>query len=728
MTLNQPRTNAQFGSEQVPFSTPAKFLVVSFASLFIEVMLIRWVGTEFRLFAYIQNLTLIACFLGFGLGCLQASHKPPHDLFNFRTLSLLVLIIEVPWNNWKVVLDVLVSGLSVNSDLSVWALPDTGIAAAAGFLVAAAVVSTILLLIIATMIPLGAWVAGFLEDSRDRVIPAYTINLVGSLLGVWAFAGISFLHLAPIFWFLFIFALLFTLRPRLKEIGLSGFLILAACLLYLVLGGRPQGTIVWSPYQKLELVPFPHQNYQINVNNSGYMSIANLTPENLASDPELARRYANGNSYDSPYHFLKTVGDVLVVGGGAGNDVAAALRNGARHVDAVEIDPVIYGFGRDLHPENPYGSPKVRVILDDARDYMRRSASRYDLIVFGLLDSHTQSSSLSNVRIDNYVYTDESFQDAKRLLKPSGILVVKFEVREPHTWMGQRFYAMLQQTFSHPPVVFYCPQVQALFSASVFLESQDPSLWERASASPLAEFVAAHPVSYALPGDTRISTTTDDWPYLYHRGHSIPTIYLSVSAILLGLAVILVRKNFPYRRALTWQFFFLGAGFLLLETQMVSRLSLYFGSTWLVNCFALSFILLMLVVANIIVELRKIISLMPLYGLLVAALIAIYALPWAQLPYGTRTVGLLLCAAFSVPLLFAGIIFAETFRRAGGNSSVFGSNILGAVAGGLAQNLSFILGMKALLLVAALFYAVAGLASLFGVHSESIAGRNLEQA
>ena len=81
----------------------------------------------------------------------------------------------------------------------------------------------------------------------------------------------------------------------------------------------------------------------------------------------------------------------------------------------MEIDPVIYGFGRNFHPEKPYESPKVRVVLDDARDYMRRSNDRYDLIVFGLLDSHTQSSSLSNIRIDNYVYTRESFQDAKRL-------------------------------------------------------------------------------------------------------------------------------------------------------------------------------------------------------------------------------------------------------------------------------------------------------------------------
>ena len=77
-----------------------QLFIVSFASLYVEVLLIRWIGTEFRLFAYIQNLTLVACFLGFGLGCLKACEKPRY-LFNFEALAFLVMIIEVPWPGWK---------------------------------------------------------------------------------------------------------------------------------------------------------------------------------------------------------------------------------------------------------------------------------------------------------------------------------------------------------------------------------------------------------------------------------------------------------------------------------------------------------------------------------------------------------------------------------------------------------------------------------------------------
>ena len=42
--------------------------VVSVFILYLEMLLIRWVSTEIRIFAYFKNLTLIACFLGAGLG------------------------------------------------------------------------------------------------------------------------------------------------------------------------------------------------------------------------------------------------------------------------------------------------------------------------------------------------------------------------------------------------------------------------------------------------------------------------------------------------------------------------------------------------------------------------------------------------------------------------------------------------------------------------------------
>ncbi len=68
----------------------------------------------------------------------------------------------------------------------------------------------------------------------------------------------------------------------------------------------------------------------------------------------------------------------------------------------------------------------------------------------------------------------------------------------------------------------------------------------------------------------------------------------------------------------------------------------------------------------------------------------------------------MLSVAYSIPIFLAGVVFTETFCRSERKSSAFGANIVGAMAGGLAQNASFIAGMKILLVIAALFYAAAG--------------------
>jgi hypothetical protein len=51
-----------------PFSY-RQLVLVSFLSLFVEMLMIRWVSSEIRIFAYFKNFVLVACFLGFGLGC-----------------------------------------------------------------------------------------------------------------------------------------------------------------------------------------------------------------------------------------------------------------------------------------------------------------------------------------------------------------------------------------------------------------------------------------------------------------------------------------------------------------------------------------------------------------------------------------------------------------------------------------------------------------------------------
>lgn len=487
----------------------------------------------------------------------------------------------------------------------------------------------------------------------------------------------------------------------------AGLILVAGSVSLLLLARRGPDLIYWSPYQRLDLASQGDGRYIIYVNTTGYMSIANMTSPFLARHPDIAQAYRTESSYDAPYRFAEGADRVLIVGAGGGNDAAAALRNGAARVDAVEIDPVIYFLGQRFHPEQPYQSPRVHLILNDARAYLRQTTDQYNVIVFGLLDSHTQFSDYSNMRIDNYVYTEEAFREARRHLKPHGILVVKFEVRAPWTWVGQRFYAILEEVFSRPPVVFYLPWCGNLAPATVFITSNDSDLWARAAQPGYTSFLAQHPPEFNVKSSGSTQLTTDNWPYIYQRDRAIPRTILSVSILLLVMTIFMVRGVLQPGRTSTWHFFFLGAGFLLLETQMVSRLALYFGTTWMVNCVVLTAVLLMLVAANVYVERHRPRNLGPYFILLLATLLANFFFPWHRLPYAAQTVGSLLSLAYAVPVFFAGVIFTESFRAAERKSGAFGANIVGAVAGGLAQNLSFILGLKMLLVVAALFYAAA---------------------
>jgi hypothetical protein len=205
-------------------------------------------------------------------------------------------------------------------------------------------------------------------------------------------------------------------------------------------------------------------------------------------------------------------------------------------------------------------------------------------------------------------------------------------------------------------------------------------------------------------------TTTDDWPYLYHQGHWIPGVFF-----LLSILVVLLAASFYFQipearsRVPSLFFFSMGAGFLLLETQVVSRLALYFGTTWQVNGIVIAAILAALLLANFVIEKQQIPwpRTWTLSGILLGIAFA-YLVPFSRIPGSATEVGAIAAIVFSIPVFFAGLLFASEFRQTDSPASALAANMLGAVVGGLLENLSLITGMKALLIVAGVLYALAG--------------------
>jgi spermidine synthase len=699
-----------------------KLLLVSVLALYLELLLIRWIGTEIRIFAYLQNTVLVVCFFGLGIGLFTAN-RPVDYWRGARALLLIATLLLIPVT--RDALMTISQTLSVLGQLNIWYQADFGGTLRNGLAALAGLIGTLalMMLIIEPFVPLGR-VLGRLMDGHPRTIVAYSVNVFGSLVGIWLFVFLSSQLAAPPVWFGVLFLLYL---PFLLERGrgwLPSLLAILAIVPVAWFSRMPEGAVrtVWSPYQKLTVydrqVYMPVADvpgiYLITVNNVGYQEIIDFSDEGARETPAVGEHpYLGFSPYDIPFLFHPKPKNVLLVGAGSGNDAAGALRHGAIRITAVEIDPVILEMGREFHPEEPYAAENVRVVTDDARSFFATTPETYDVIVFGLLDSHT-TTAMTNARLDHYVYTRESILQAKRLLEPGGIIFLSFEAKK--LFIGDRIAVILRDVFEEEPIAFRMPATEVGRGGVMFvagdLETARSSL---ADQDRLANLIATW--NEKLPLDLTYSTkaTTDDWPYLYLERPRIPILFVLLAG-LMAVLVLHARRAFelpavmnPTRwRREAWHFAFLGAGFLLLEVQNISKAAVVLGNTWVVNAIVISGILAMVLLANLLVSRRPHIPLGPVYGALIASTLALFFVDLARFafmpfPVKAAVVGLLT----SVPILFSGIAFMKAFARVEHKDLALGANLLGALVGGMLQSLSFLVGVKALLLFVALFYALA---------------------
>jgi SAM-dependent methyltransferase len=445
------------------------------------------------------------------------------------------------------------------------------------------------------------------------------------------------------------------------------------------------GHTVWSPYQKLVghfVATGPNQEadaYLVEISDVFYQAAVDRRPEKIRRD-----RHDPSPHYDAFYRHIPTPERVLVVGAGMGNDVASALRAGAEQVDAVDIDPAIVEMGRKNHPERPYGDERVRVIVDDARQFLRKQDEDiYDVVVFGLLDSHTQLG-ISSVRLDNYVFTMESFAAAERLVKPGGFIVVSAATFD--YWFRDRLEAMLQRTVSSPVIVL------------------DHGLWKSYIG------VVGNRAGAAEEEDGSIEVPTDDWPFLYLPQRAIPPAYLWVLACLVVASVVALRLSgvplgsFSPRHL---HFFFLGAAFLLMEVHAINRLALLFGTVWLVSGVTIAIVLLLIVAANFtVMRFPKLPYALTYSGLAVSLGVSYWIQPNMFVGLGTLA-ELAVSVILLSPVYFAGLVFARSFKVTRVAAAAMGANILGSVLGGWVEYGTTVVGIRGLVLVAAGFYGLS---------------------
>lgn len=686
-------------------------LLVSVLTLLLELLIIRWLGTEVRLFAYLQSTILVVCFLGLGMGCFS-SQQPSSLLRVLLPLLGLSALICLPGlapitASISDLLAPIAGGQLGWGEAGARTPWETDLRIAAGLALAFGLMTLVFL----TFVPLGR-LLGSLLARHPRPLAAYSIDVAGSLLGTWLMVALSALWLPPAVWFVVVLLLAAPFvaprgKARVAEVAaMLGLVLLPA------MRGEPPGTLetMWSPYQKLTLhreATARPGDHVIWVNGTGYQGIIDLSDAQVARHPDAFPEELRGyGQYDLPARLRPGARRTLVVGSGAGNDVAGALRRGAAGVTAVDVDPAIVEFGRRLHPERPYAGD-VRVVIDDARAFFTRTDERYDLIVFGLLDAHS-TPSLANARLDHYVYTRESLARARSLLTEDGVMVLSFAA--VHRFIAERISRTLTEVFGERPITFAIPPGPSGWGGVMFVTGDLAGVRARLAADPrLLQATRRNPL--VLDHDT--APSTDDWPYLYLERPSVPAAHLLFAGLLALLFFLGGRLSGCPTVLAGWDrsrahFFFLGAAFMLLEVVSIGRASVALGSTWWVSAVVITGVLVMVLVSNAYVLRRPHGAPGPVFALLLAACAfgIVFDLSWlGSLPYPARAA--LAGAVVTLPMLFSGVAFARAFAAAPARDLALGANLFGALAGGVLQSLSLLVGQRALLVVVACLYALA---------------------
>lgn len=667
-------------------SDASRLFSLSFLILFFELVCIRWLSSYVLYLGYFTNFVLLGALLGIGAGALMSRKstrllaKTPLLMFIFFTLILFTRA-QISPNQENVIY--------FTSSQSFLRLP-------------AEVLLPIIFIGVTTIFTFLSQDVGTLL-TRFPPLKAYNLNILGSLAGIAGFTILSYTSVSSWVWFLVAMVVLIFLLPHERFFGVN--VILSIGLVVVVASSDYAFANIWSPYYRLNLYteggtgsnlePRRVMPGDVPVNRGRYVLTANGVGHQAMNTMEGSEQF-----YQLPYSVFSEKPDyqeVLVIGAGGGNDVAFALANGAGHVDAVEIDSQIIRLGERFHPEHPYSDPRVTVYVNDARSYLQSTNKKYDLIVYALPDSLVLATNSSNLRLESYLFTIESFQQAKKHLTSNGLLVLYNYYR--YDWLIQKIGGMLRSVFGAQPHYhrLSSPEYEIDAFATIF-------------AGPKSAEIDANQSGFFMLSASQTAPATDDWPFLYLSKPSLPGFYTITLVVILIASLVLIRIISPkisFERT-TLPFFFMGAAFTLLETKSLVQFLLLFGSTWIVNSLVFFSILLAVLIANVLAARYRFSRLWLLYALLFLSLAVNLMIPIKSLLFENETLKYLAATIllFS-PIFFANLIYSTTFRDTDQADVSFGANLLGTMLGGTVEYLSLYFGYQNLVFLAGFFYLLA---------------------
>lgn len=648
--------------ERPDYAVVRRLVLGSALMLFLELALIRWLGSNVVHLSYFSNFVLLGSFLGIGLGFLIA--RKPWSVLPSVPVILGVLVIATYLA--PVTIDRAGDQIIYFTSLNTTGPP-------------AWLVLPLIFIFVAAVLAGPAEVVGRCF-AHLRPLTAYRWDLVGSLIGISSFTLMSFLQAPSVVWGVIVTATFVVLLGNWQRwLALAAGLAMVTVLLFESLSPG----ISWSPYYKIHTqdkvlggIPLT----DISVNGVPHQ-IMRAAAQRLQEEPQ----------YGFPYQRTpgNPLGNVLIIGAGSGSDVAIALSKGAKHIDAVDIDPRIMQIGLEKNPDHPYSDPRVTRHVNDGRAFLEGTDNKYDLILFALPDSLALVTGASQIRLESFLFTEQALTAARDHLTPTGAFAMYNYYRED--WLIDRLAGTVQTAFGHIPCVDLPGGGQAVVTAALDQNNQVCG-------------------SDYVPAGAVIAPATDDRPFLYYQGGPIPALYLWTLAGILVISAIAVRAlGGPFRAMRPYaDLFFMGSAFMLLETKNIATFALLFGTTWLVNALVFAGVLLIVLAA---VETTRRFRTPPLavvFGGIAASLaLCFFVEPsWLlTLPFLPRLVAAVVLAF--IPIYLANVAFSKRFGASDDSQSAFGLNLLGAMLGGCLEYLGLLTGYSNLLLIVAVLYLFA---------------------
>ncbi|HUU85359.1 MAG TPA: hypothetical protein VM243_17810 [Phycisphaerae bacterium] len=515
----------------------------------------------------------------------------------------------------------------------------------------------------------------------------------------------------------------------------------------------------WDATSKVKIYGYSDQYRGINI-------------DNVANSPV----YGFDGDWDRPedqkYQFGIDVSNLIArfdsctflsLGAGGGVDVLQALQAGATDVHAVEVNPHINDLMLDGEladfSGHIYSDPRVRVVTEDARAYVRRHPNTFDVIYSLSSNSWAALASGSFAIAENYLFTVEAFQDYWESLTEDGFMMMEHQFYMPR--LTSALVEALDALGVPDPRSHFALYDLPLMRRKMVLVSRRP-LTDEIRNNAFGElkpenFGAIHLLFPAPDGlednlinrivlegwqnvagsaPVDISPSTDDRPFVGQMGlwrnfkwekpasmlglgvFGFPMTQVIVVVILLVVTVLIVPLTFlpylargPNLRPAPWLYFLvIGLAFMAAEIALMQRYTLFVGA----SAYTIAAILLALLVSSGIGSRcsRRLGDATAFVGILVCLVLELSLLPavarWlGDWPMTPRTVA---AALMVLPLgFFMGMPFPKAVLRVGSLVDWgFAVNGAASVLGGaLALLLALTYGFRMTLLAVMALYACA---------------------